>query len=167
MTQSKIKYTMYEKNNWTIKVGAKSPRITIEALRFISDTVRSDQEKRPYPKDLANHPYFRTDITEYESLQSLLVKASMDFNKYFSKSEEIVFNTEKPEEFDDFYEKVYQKQINTPLRGNSMLEDNISGKSGKPNNTNSHISFKPTSKDNFLRKQYLFLVFGGPKSGKT
>ena len=108
----KIKYKMYEKNTWSVEMGQGSPKISLEALKFIADTVKTDHEARPYPGDLINHPYFKVDLKEFPPLQDLLVKADIDYKSYFatshsSKQQKIVFNTETPQKFYDFYKQVY------------------------------------------------------------
>ena len=71
---------------WSVGLGPGSPEISIESLKFISDLVRSDHEQRPFPQDLMKHPYFSVKLHEVEPLQSLLVKAEMDFKSFFSTS---------------------------------------------------------------------------------
>ena len=109
----KIKYKMYEKNAWSIEMGQNSPKVSLEALKFITDTVKTNHEARPYPGELINHPYFKVNLSEYLPLQELLVKADIDYKSYFSsssssKTQRIVFNTETPQKFYEFYSQVYK-----------------------------------------------------------
>ena len=157
----KVKYKMYEKNMWSVGLGPGSPEISIESLKFISDLVRSDHEQRPFPQDLMKHPYFSVKLHEVEPLQSLLVKAEMDFKSFFStSSQRIQFNTEQPEQFEQFYKQVLQNAN----KGQPGVEDVEEVKVEKSDEL--HVSFRPTMHVK-EKKHFTVLVFGGKQVGKS
>ena len=60
------------KDEWIIKVGEKDPMITLQALKFISDTVRADYKDRPWPESLIEHDYLHMDPMDLPSVQDLI-----------------------------------------------------------------------------------------------
>ena len=47
-----------------------------ELVRFISETVVYDREKRPFPDKVKDHPYFSVDVDKAPTIRSRLYKLS-------------------------------------------------------------------------------------------
>ena len=57
------------KKEWQVKVNPeKTAPCTLDALKFINDTVRANFLERPWPEDLIDHPYLSVDVNTTPSV---------------------------------------------------------------------------------------------------
>ena len=69
---SSLAHDQYDKERWSIQIGAGASNISIDCLKLVSDSVVYNMEKRPFPELLIEHPYFQTDLSTSVKINQLV-----------------------------------------------------------------------------------------------
>ena len=86
---------------------------SIEALRFINETVQYDRERRPFPNKLIDHPYFKINQTKQKAVNlrldelksaNLMCLQYSDYNNIEQEDQtRLWFDAKDPTIFEELY----------------------------------------------------------------
>ena len=89
-----------------------------ELVRFITDTVAYDREKRPFPDKVKDHPYFSVDVDRVPSIRSRLYLMSSKRLESFGSHIEptyLQFDSKNNHTFNEFYEAFHSARFSLNL----------------------------------------------------